>query len=133
VPFFVHRSCARVFHISTRYFLLYFVAFVYMRGSKNKGRGGGWTGSRERLPDDMLDEVDKFHKDADSESLDDALNEYDEEDAVEGALDFEDSEPDSDEDVKAGGKLAKSALVPLSSPCRCNATCGHDIDASRTT
>jgi hypothetical protein len=81
-----------------------------MAASKGKRGRAASARPRERLPDDMLDEVDRFHKDADSESLDDAV-EYDvDEDDVEGALDFEDSEPDSDEDVRAGGKLAKSAF-----------------------
>jgi hypothetical protein len=77
------------------------------KGMLRTRQGGG------KLPDDMLDDVDKFHKAEDSDSLDEGRNmEQDDSDDVEAVLDLDDSEDDSDADLEAGGKLAKGAPTP---------------------
>jgi hypothetical protein len=68
-----------------------------------------------RLADDMYDDVDKFHKDNDLrfeteiEDDDEGLSGEEEE----GVMDLDDSdEADSDDDLEAGGQLAKSMHSP---------------------
>lgn len=79
------------------------------KGPLGARQGGG------KLPDDLLDEVDKFHKESESDSLDEGRNmDQDDSDDVEAVLDLDDSEDDSDADLEAGGKLAKGAPTPPS-------------------
>lgn len=70
---------------------------------------------RQPLGQDMYDEVDKFHKDNDLrfETEFDEDDDGDEEgEDEEGVMDLDDSdEADSDDDLQAGGQLAKSALL----------------------
>lgn len=63
-----------------------------------------------QLPDDMYDDVDKFHKENDLrfETEMDEDEDLDGEEE-EGVMDLDDSdEADSDDDLEAGGQLAKS-------------------------
>ena len=79
-----------------------------MKGRKGKRKAP----APEKLPDDLLDDVDTFHKQRgdDSDSLERAPDADDDSDDVEGVMDLNDeSEPDSDADLDAGGDLATSA------------------------
>lgn len=78
-------------------------------------RGAKKAPVREKLPDELLEDEDRLHPDS-SESLDAAADHDDDSDGVEAVMDLEDDddgddadEYDSDEDLEAGGKLAKSA------------------------
>lgn len=85
----------------------------------------------EKLPDELLDDVDKFHKQADSDSLEQAPDADDDSDDVEGVMDLDDdSEPDSDADLEAGGDLATSAGPRLA--CRPFAVHTHMHAAHQT-
>lgn len=72
---------------------------------------GGKKEKSAPLAEDMYDEVDLFHKDDDSASLDDGRN-SDEEPELEALADLDDSEDDSDADLEAGGTLAKGVPLP---------------------
>jgi hypothetical protein len=63
------------------------------------------------LAPDMYDEVDTFHREKDTVFDDDDIvsEDGDDDDEVDGILGLSDSDVDSDADLEAGGKLAKSA------------------------
>jgi hypothetical protein len=80
---------------------------------KPKRAGKNAVVAGKPLADEMYDDVDKFHKDNDlrfESEIGDDDEELDEEEE-EGVMDLDDSEEaDSDDDLEAGGQLAKSML-----------------------